>query len=300
MSEETTVRIGIGLPSAVPGATPETIGAWAAQGERAGFAALGATDRLVYDSLDPLVTLAVAAAHTTTAELVSTVLNIGYRGNPFVVAGQIASLDRLGDGRFTAGLGMGAWPDDYAVSDMAMTTRGARFESALAQMRRAWRGELAGAAGPVPALAPGRPQVLLAGLVPAGIVRAATLADGWVAPAFSVDLLRTGLDIVGTEWARLARPGRPRVLAVRYFRLGTDASAAARSYARNYYGPEMFEQVWPDLLTDVAHLCDEVDRIAEAGADDLILLPCSEDPAQIHLLADALGSARLAAPAVAR
>ncbi|MEV0043215.1 LLM class flavin-dependent oxidoreductase [Nocardia rhamnosiphila] len=206
------MRIGIGLPSAVPGATPEAIRAWAAQGERAGFAALGATDRLVYDSLDPLVTLAVAAAHTTTAELVSTVLNIGYRGNPFVVAGQIASLDRLGDGRFTAGLGMGAWPDDYAVSDMAMTTWGARFESALAQMRRAWRGELAGAAGPVPALAPGRPAVLLAGLVPAGTVRAATLADGWVAPAFSVDLLRTGLDIVGTEWARLARPGRPRAM----------------------------------------------------------------------------------------
>ncbi|MEV0105204.1 hypothetical protein AB0H42_02545 [Nocardia sp. NPDC050799] len=35
----------------------------------------------------------------------STVLNIGYQGNPFVVAGQISSLDRLGDGRFTAGLG---------------------------------------------------------------------------------------------------------------------------------------------------------------------------------------------------
>ncbi|MFQ6230924.1 hypothetical protein [Nocardia sp. NPDC002869] len=47
-------------------------------------------------------------------------------------------------------------------------------------MRRAWRGELADAAGPVPALAPGRPPILLAGLVPAGIVRAATLADGRV------------------------------------------------------------------------------------------------------------------------
>ncbi|NUP26733.1 MAG: LLM class flavin-dependent oxidoreductase [Nocardia sp.] len=294
------MRIGIGLPSAVPGATPDTIGIWAEHGERAGFAALAATDRLVYDSLDPLVTLAVAAAHTTTTELVSTVLNIGYRGNPFVVAGQIASLDRLSGGRFTAGLGMGAWPDDYAVSEMAMTTRGARFESALAQLRRTWRGELAGAAGPVPALPPGRPQLLLAGMVPAGIVRAATLGDGWVAPAFSVDLLRTGLDIVGTEWARSARPGRPRVLAVRYFQLGATAVATAESYARNYYGPEMYPQVQPDLLTDEAHLRDEVDRIAEAGADDLILLPCSADPDQVALLAEALGSARLGTHAVAR
>ncbi|WP_063127092.1 hypothetical protein [Nocardia fusca] len=62
----------------------------------------------------------------------------------------------------------------------------------------------------------------------------------------------------------------------------------------------MFEQVRPDLLTDTAHLCDEVDRIAEVGADDLILLPCSADPAQIHLLTDALGPARLGAPAAAR
>jgi hypothetical protein len=37
----------------------------------------------------------------------------------------------------------------------------------------------------------------------------------------------------------------------------------------------MFEQVRADLLTDTAHLCDEVDRIAKVGADDLILLPCS-------------------------
>ncbi|WP_328395754.1 LLM class flavin-dependent oxidoreductase [Nocardia sp. NBC_00416] len=289
------MRIGIGLPSAVPGATPETIGTWAAHSEQAGFASLGATDRLVYDSLDPLVTLAVAAAHTTETELVSTVLNIGYRGNPFVVASQLASLDRLSGGRLTAGLGMGAWQDDYTVSEVAMTTRGARFESALAQLRRAWRGELAGAAGPVPALPPGRPQVLLAGMVPAGIVRAAALADGWVAPAFSVELLRTGLDIVGTEWARLARPGRPRVLAVRYFQLGADAVATAESYAQNYYGPEMFPQVRPDLLTDTAHLCDEVFRIAESGADDVILLPCSGDPDQIQLLADALGDQWLGA-----
>ncbi|MFI9533806.1 hypothetical protein ACIG56_11205 [Nocardia fusca] len=62
----------------------------------------------------------------------------------------------------------------------------------------------------------------------------------------------------------------------------------------------MCEQVRPDLLTDTAHLCHGVDRIAETGADDLILLPCSTDPAQIHLLTDALGPARLGAPAAAR
>jgi hypothetical protein len=48
------VRVGIGLPAAVPGTDMTTLGHWAADSERAGFAAVGVIDRLVYDNLDPL------------------------------------------------------------------------------------------------------------------------------------------------------------------------------------------------------------------------------------------------------
>jgi alkanesulfonate monooxygenase SsuD/methylene tetrahydromethanopterin reductase-like flavin-dependent oxidoreductase (luciferase family) len=58
------MRVGIGLPAAVPGVDATAIGPWAAQSERAGFASLGVIDRLVYDNLDPLVALAAAAART--------------------------------------------------------------------------------------------------------------------------------------------------------------------------------------------------------------------------------------------
>src|SRR5215213_967305 len=98
------MRVGIGLPAAVPGADMTEIGRWAAESERRGFASLGVIDRLVYDNLDPLVALAAAAARTERVELVTTVLNVGYRRNPIVLAKQIASVDQLSGGRLTVGL----------------------------------------------------------------------------------------------------------------------------------------------------------------------------------------------------
>ena len=63
------MRIGIGLPAAAPGVDGTTIGAWAAEAERAGFASVGVIDRLVYDNLEPLTVLAAAAARTEHVEL---------------------------------------------------------------------------------------------------------------------------------------------------------------------------------------------------------------------------------------
>ncbi|MDA0159567.1 LLM class flavin-dependent oxidoreductase [Solirubrobacter ginsenosidimutans] len=71
------MRIGIGLPNAVPGCTGALITEWATRAERAGFASLAAIDRIVYDSFDPLLALA-AAAVTERVELMTTVV-IGRR-----------------------------------------------------------------------------------------------------------------------------------------------------------------------------------------------------------------------------
>jgi hypothetical protein len=68
------MRIGIGLPAAVPEIDATVIGPWAVASEHAGFASLGVIDRQVYDNLDPLVALAAAAARTERVELLTTVL----------------------------------------------------------------------------------------------------------------------------------------------------------------------------------------------------------------------------------
>ena len=104
------MRIGIGLPAAVPDADVTVLGDWAATAEELRFCSLSVIDRLVYDNLDPLVALAAAAARTTRIELLTTVLNVGYRRNAVVLAKQLASVERLSGGRLTAGLGLGGWP----------------------------------------------------------------------------------------------------------------------------------------------------------------------------------------------
>jgi hypothetical protein len=49
-----------------------------------------------------------------------------------------------------------------------------------------------------------------------------------------------------------------------------------------------------DTVTNLQQLEREVERVADAGCDDVVLLPCTGDPAQIDLLAaalDAIGAA---------
>jgi hypothetical protein len=55
------MKIGIGLPAAIPDVTATAVGEWAASAERVGFSSVSVIDRLVYDNLDPLIALAAAA-----------------------------------------------------------------------------------------------------------------------------------------------------------------------------------------------------------------------------------------------
>ena len=234
------MRIGIGLPAAVPGAAHQSLGDWAEQAEAHGFTSLGTLDRLAYDNLDPLVALASAASRTHRAELMTTILTVPTRQNAVVVGKQLGSLDQVSGGRLTAGLAIGGWPEDFAVSGIPTAGLGARFEDMLTAMRRVWDGQVSGASGPIPALGAGRPSVLLGGLVPAAFARVAALADGWVAPFFGFDVLARGVASVRRAWADAGRPGGPRVVAERYFCLGADADAVADHYLEHYYGPDYF------------------------------------------------------------
>jgi alkanesulfonate monooxygenase SsuD/methylene tetrahydromethanopterin reductase-like flavin-dependent oxidoreductase (luciferase family) len=282
------MRIGIGLPAAVPGAAPVDLGEWAVESERLGFQSLAVLDRLVYDNLDPFVALAAAAARTERVELMTTVLGVPWRQSAIVLGKQLASLDLLSGGRLTAGLALGGWPEDYEASDTPLAGRGAAFDEILAAMRRVWAGEIAGASGPIPALPSGRPAVLLGGLVPATFARIAALADGWVAPFFGFELLIDGMASAQQAWIDAGRPGRPRVVVERYFCLGPDAEDIADDYLLHYYGRDYFPNARADTLTTHEQLHAEIQRLSAAGCDDLVLFPCSGDLREVARLSEAL------------
>jgi len=281
------MRIGIGLPAAVPDVDATTIGDWAAEAEQAGFASVGVIDRLVYDNLEPLTALAAAAARTQHVELFTTVLNVGWRANPVLLAKQMASVDLLSGGRLTAGLGLGGWPEDFAASGVPTSGGGARLRSTLATMRQVWTGEVSGQGGPMRRLPEGRPTLVFGGLVPAAYTRAATEGEGWVAPLLGLQLLEDGSAAVRQAWADAGRAGEPRIVTGRYFCLGRDADRVADEYIRHYYGDQGFPLARADTLTDPDQMQEELDTLAKAGVTDVVLYPSSPHLAQVRLAAAA-------------
>jgi alkanesulfonate monooxygenase SsuD/methylene tetrahydromethanopterin reductase-like flavin-dependent oxidoreductase (luciferase family) len=285
------VRIGIGLPAAVPHTDMTTLGRWATESEHAGFVSVGVIDRLVYDNLDPLTALATAAGCTKQVELLTTVLSIGWRNNPVLLAKQMASVDLVSGGRLTAGLGLGGWPEDFAASRVPRPRGAAFWESTLTAMREAWSGKISGQGGAMPALPDGRPALLLGGLVPSAFERAATQGDGWVAPLFGLSVLEEGTAAVRRAWGEAGRPGQPRIATGRYFCLGDDADSLADDYIRHYYGDEFFAAARADTLTTREHLRTELTALEAAGATDVVLYPASGELEQVGLLAEALEKA---------
>ncbi|WP_151476269.1 LLM class flavin-dependent oxidoreductase [Streptomyces albicerus] len=285
------MKIGIGLPIAVPGRPPREVGQWAQDSERLGFHSLGSIDRLVYDILDPLVSLGVAAAVTERVQLFTSVLNVGWRGNPVLFAKQLATVDLISGGRLTAGLGIGGWPDDFTASGAPAKGHGKIFDDTLTELRRVWNGEVKGDSGPTPLPGAGRPRLLIGGLAQAGFARAARFGEGWVAPVLGRDLLANGVKAVSEEWARADRPGRPQILTARYFCCGPDAKDVTSEYVAHYYGSKespYYGPVRADCLDSDERLRDELTALSRAGVDDLVLYPASSSLDQVRLLAEAL------------
>ena len=271
------MKIGIGLPAAVPGADMTQLGRYAATAERTGFESVGVIDRLVYDNLDPLIALAAAAASTSRIHLISTVVNVNWRANPQLLAKQVSSVVRLSGGRFTAGLGMGGWPADYEASGVPLTGQGQRLDAALADMDRAWT-----AAG-------ARPPVVFGGVAPGAIRRAATpVSEGWVAPLFGLEALREGSGVLRDAWARSGRAGSPRVITGRYFSLGAGAEGVADAYIRHYYGPDYFPMARADTLTSAGQILAELAQLSEVGCAEVVFYPCSGGLDQVELLGEVL------------
>ena len=271
------MRLGIGLPAAVPDADMQLIGRWASQAEAAGFGSVGVIDRLIYDNLDPLTALAAAAATTIRVELVTTVTNVCWRNNPRLLAKQLSSVVRLSGGRLTAGLGMGGWPADYSASGVPLAARGDLFDWALAALDQTWTAD------------GDRPRVLIGGTAARSFERAAAPGrDGWVAPLFGFELLQQGAGSLRRAWTRASRPGQPRIATGRYFSLGAGAATIADEYIHHYYGQAYFDAARGGTLTTVEQLRREVARLAAAGCDDVLLFPCSGELEQVALLAEAV------------
>lgn len=139
------------LPDESPDLTGELLVDLATQADRAGFAAVWLPDHLLppgeYGTgngfggvFEALITLSHLAAVTSQIRLGTSVLVLPLR-DPFVVAKQVATIDRLSGGRMVLGVGAGWAADEYANVGVPFADRGGRLDEAIELLRALWRGE---------------------------------------------------------------------------------------------------------------------------------------------------------------
>jgi alkanesulfonate monooxygenase SsuD/methylene tetrahydromethanopterin reductase-like flavin-dependent oxidoreductase (luciferase family) len=282
------MRIGLGLPNAIPGASGALLLDWARRADRLGFSSLATIGRVAFPNFEELTLLAAAAGATERIGLFTCVL-LGPTRSPVLLAKEAAGLDQLSGGRLVLGVGVGSRPDDFTTTGTDFKRRGRRWDEALDLMHRAWRGEPV--AGSPKAVTPRpvngeRVRLLLGGASDAAFARLARWADGWTAGGGGPELAAQGFQRAREAWRKAGREGAPELRALSYFVLGPDGERG-RDYLVEYYGP-MGERIWSGVPRDVSAIRETVRRFEAAGADELILAPVLASTDQVEELASAV------------
>jgi alkanesulfonate monooxygenase SsuD/methylene tetrahydromethanopterin reductase-like flavin-dependent oxidoreductase (luciferase family) len=287
------MRVGIGLPSTIPGVSGSLILDWARRADAGPFASLSVVDRIVYPNYEPLITLTAAAAVTSRARLLTSVFLAPLR-NTALFAKQAASLDALSSGRLTLGLGIGARPDDFEAAGVDMSTRGKRFDEQLETFERIWSGqpfsETVGPIGPPPAQ-PGGPEILLGGYKPAALKRIARWGNGYIAGGVGPETAAQAYQMVQQIWREAGRPGKPHFVGCGYFGLGANARERASGYIHDYYSYAVpyADAIVSTMPTSPDEVTSFIQAFADAGADEVMLWPCIAELDQVDRLAQIVG-----------
>lgn len=282
------MNIGVGLPATIPGTDGSLILEWARLADAGPFASLGVLDRLVYDSYDPLIALASAAAATQRITPATTVV-VGLLHSTTLLAKMTASLNALSGGRLVVGIAAGARKEDYAAAGIDFRARGKRFAEQLADLLALWEDETI---CPQTATTSSPPPILVGGLSDPGFSRMARYAAGYLHGGGPPRAFARAANKACAAWSDAGRPNKPLLWGQAYFAFGDPASKAGRNYLRDYYaftGP-FAGRIADELLTSPQSIAQFTRGYEEAGCDELILYPTVADISQLEQLSDVIAS----------
>jgi alkanesulfonate monooxygenase SsuD/methylene tetrahydromethanopterin reductase-like flavin-dependent oxidoreductase (luciferase family) len=277
------MRVGIGLPNAVPGTDGTLLVEWARRAEEGPFTSLGVVDRLRYDAHEPLTTLAAAAAATERIGLVTMVV-IGPLRNTALLAREAATLQAMSKGRLVLGLGVGARADDFDAAGVPTAGRGERLSAMIRELRDRWDEPDGPKVDPPPILAGGGSD--------AAVARVALHADGYVHGGGPPRSFARVVERVRPAWRDAGRPGEPLLWGQGYFALGDEVRERGLAYMRDYYaftGP-FADKIAAGLLTTPQDVAAFLRGYADLGCQEMVLLPAVAELEQIGRLEDVLGS----------
>jgi probable F420-dependent oxidoreductase len=286
------VKLGLALPQFGPLADATRIAAFAATAEQLGYDSLWVGDRLLTPvepsdpypgreqpyppefttGLDPLITLAVAAASTSRVRLSSSTLNAPWH-NAVLLGRSLTSLDQLSGGRLDVGLGLGWMRDEYDAAGVDWSSRGARLDEMLDVWQLMWTANPVEHDGrfftvttsvlDLKPVQPGGPPLLFGAVTPAGMTRVGRRGAGWLcvqglAPAYERLLWTTATRAAqeaGRDPAMLRRV--LRINNVRGGGAGTARTAVAQA------AEDGFDEAFVDLTFSTGSVDEALEVAAE-------------------------------------
>ena len=140
------MKHGLFIGSFGEGADPEFVLSTSIAAEKAGWDAILLPDHLFHENsdpfLDPWVMLSGIASRTSKIKLGTWVTPIARR-QPWQLAKDLSTLDRLSNGRIIFGVGLGSPPSDFTKVGLDFTPKhvAEKMDEALFIITELWKGE---------------------------------------------------------------------------------------------------------------------------------------------------------------
>jgi len=220
-----------------------------------------------WHTYDPFVALTAAAAVTTRLRLATGICLVVER-DPITTAKEVATLDRLSNGRFIFGIGGGWNAEEMEHHGTPFKRRWRVLRERVLAMKKIWTEEEAEYHGefvnfdkiwahPKPAQKP-HPPILMGGDGPTTFARVVEFCDGWMPIGFRAPGI---VDKIPALRAAAAKAGRD-----------------PKSVSITIFGPK------PDQAT--------IDQLARAAVDRVVLLVASESRDRVLPLLDTYAALR--------
>ncbi|MET0318229.1 MAG: TIGR03619 family F420-dependent LLM class oxidoreductase [Rhodococcus fascians] len=318
----TNLKVGIYLPSfgySEDGIDhAQRLRDWCVRAEQLGFDSIWVTDHMLrarnmyaYTWLEPLTTLAFAAAVTKTITLGTGVLLLPLR-QPVLLAKTMASIQQMSNNRFILGAGTGWYPKEMHAMGVQPKERGARTDEVLDIARRLMSGEELTYSGkfydlenvhvepsptPLPVWVGGGSQVsgeqsvekpVLHPRVRDRIVNSdgwfsrpsaqpAQVADDWKLVAHALEDAGRNPDemiIAHGQWLHLTEEDTPRAARRIQHRFAAEVLGDGRD-------EELLERSY--MFGTLDEVVAQVQARVDVGVEHLIIHPYTDDPAQLEL-----------------
>ena len=282
--------VGVCLPYMERDYGRDEVLAWCRAIEDGPFTSLSCGERITGYTLEMRNMLAFAAAATETVRIVPSLYVLPMH-DPVWAAKEIATLDVLSGGRVTVTVGVGGREVDYRAVGASFARRHARMDEQIARMREIWSGappfDGADMVGPTP-VQTGGPPILAGAMGPKAMARAAEWAQGVY--SFSMngefDETKRFFDLARNAWSEAGRSERPRLVGGFWYSLADDAEARLHAYVHGYlkvFGPAMAEGVAKTMTRHTPEaVAEAIANLERAGCDEIFLVPCTADIAEIE------------------